>query len=171
MCSRWGGPRPCPPPGATATPAGSPDRASLTQSAAAPVLLAVFAAAGLDPVSEVFAWMAGTATLGMLVLMSLICLAVIVFFRRTRADPRPWHTLIAPLLGLAGLCGALVLTVSNFPLLIGGSTGLAVAIEAVLATFFTAGVVLAKLRYGAARTTGHPPEPPDPAHRELEELA
>ncbi|WP_432010904.1 APC family permease [Streptomyces cucumeris] len=150
---------------------GSPYRASLTQSAAALVLLAVFAAAGLDPVSEVFAWMAGTATLGVLVLMSLTCLAVIVFFRRTRADTRPWHTLIAPLLGLAGLCGALVLTVSNFPLLIGGSTGLAVAIEAVLATFFAAGVVLAKLRHGAARTTGHHPEPPDPTHRELEELA
>ena len=43
---------------------------------------------------------------GIVVLMLLACLAVIVFFRRTRLDTRPWHTLIAPALGLVGLHGS-----------------------------------------------------------------
>ena len=118
---------------------GSPHVASLTQSGTALLFVAVFALSGMDPVTEVFAWMAGTATLGVLALMALTCLAVVVFFRRTGVDPRPWQTLIAPALGLIGLLGCLWLTVSNFSTLIGGSTGLAVAIGAVLVVFFVAG--------------------------------
>jgi amino acid transporter len=118
---------------------GSPHVASLTQSGTALLFVAVFAISGMDPVTEVFAWMAGTATLGVLALMALTCLAVVVFFRRTGVDPRPWQTLIAPALGLIGLLGCLWLTVSNFSTLIGGSTGLAVAIGAVLVVFFVAG--------------------------------
>lgn len=118
---------------------GSPHVASLTQSGSALLFVAVFAIAGMDPVTQVFAWMAGTATLGVLALMALTCLAVIVFFRRTQVDPRPWPTLVAPVLGLIGLLGCLWLTVSNFSTLIGGSTGLAVAIGAVLVVFFVAG--------------------------------
>ena len=87
------------------------------------VLVAAFALVGLDPVTQVFAWMAGTATLGVLALMALTCLAVLVFFRRERVDTRPWQTLVAPALGLAGLAVFLWLTISNFPLLIGGSAG------------------------------------------------
>ncbi|MFJ5304325.1 APC family permease [Streptomyces sp. NPDC088350] len=138
---------------------GSPHLASLAQSASALVLLGVFVAAGLDPVTQVFAWMAGTATLGVLVLMALTCLAVVVFFRRTKADTRPWHTLVAPVLGLAGLCACLALTVTNFPLLIGGSHGLALAIGAVLAAFFATGVVLALARPDAARALSRQPHP------------
>ncbi|MGW0828447.1 APC family permease [Streptomyces sp. NPDC002845] len=145
---------------------GSPHLASLAQSASALVLLGVFVAVGLDPVTQVFAWMAGTATLGVLVLMALTCLAVVVFFRRTKADTRLWHTLLAPVLGLAGLGVCLVLTVSNFPLLIGGSTGLALAIEGVLAAFFAAGVALALARRDAARATGRRSHP---THSPLEE--
>jgi hypothetical protein len=33
---------------------------------------------------------------GILLLMSLTCLAGIVYFRRTRRDPRTWHTVVAP---------------------------------------------------------------------------
>jgi hypothetical protein len=66
------------------------------------VFVAVFAIAGLDPVVQVFAWMAGTATLGVLALMALTCAAVLVSFRRTGVDTRPWHTVVAPLLGLVG---------------------------------------------------------------------
>ncbi|MDQ0382112.1 APC family permease [Amycolatopsis thermophila] len=121
---------------------GSPHVASLAQSASAVVLIAVFALAGMDPVTQVFSWMAGTATLGVLVLMTLTCLAVVVFFRRTRVDRRVWHTFAAPVLGLAGLGTCLVLTVLNFPTLIGGSVGLAAVIGAVLAGAFAAGAVL-----------------------------
>ncbi|GAA3250783.1 APC family permease [Pseudonocardia petroleophila] len=118
---------------------GSPHIASFAQTGTALVFVAVFALAGMDPVTQVFAWMAGTATLGVLALMALTCLAVLVFFRRTGADRRPWQTVVAPGLGLAGLLVCLWLTISNFSTLIGGSTGLATAIGAVLVVFFVAG--------------------------------
>ncbi|MFD4197181.1 APC family permease [Amycolatopsis thermoflava] len=121
---------------------GSPHVSSLAQSVSAVVLIAVFALAGMDPVTQVFSWMAGTATVGVLVLMTLTCLAVVVFFRRTRVDRRAWHTFAAPVLGLAGLAGCLVLTVLNFPTLIGGSFGLAAVIFAILAGAFALGAVL-----------------------------
>jgi amino acid transporter len=125
---------------------GSPHMASLLQSACAAVLVAVCAVTGMDPVTQVFAWLAGTATLGILLLMSLTCLAVIVYFRRTRRDPRTWHTVLAPGLGLLGLAGCLVLAVANFPLLIGGSTTLATALGAVPLGAFAVGVLLALWR-------------------------
>ena len=112
-----------------------PDRVSL-------LFIVVFAVAGLDPVAQVFAWMAGTATLGVLVLMVMTCLAVLVFFARSGVDRRVWNTRIAPTLGLLGLLGCLVLTLGNFPTLIGGSTGLALGIGAVLVLVTLAGVVV-----------------------------
>ena len=89
--------------------------------------------------TQVFAWMAGTATLGVLALMALTCTAVLVFFRRARVDTRLWHTVVAPALGLLGLLICLVLTVSNFPTLIGGSPALATGIGAVLVLAFVLG--------------------------------
>ena len=75
----------------------SPHLSSLVQTGTALVFMATFAVAGLDPVAEVFTWLAGVATLGVLVLMVLTCLAVLVYFARsgadggcgTRASPRP----------------------------------------------------------------------------------
>ncbi|GAA4865630.1 APC family permease [Actinomycetospora straminea] len=125
---------------------GSPHVASLAQTVLAAVLVVIFAVAGLDPVAQVFAWMAGTATLGVLVLMVLTCVAVLAFFARTGVDRRVWHTRVAPALGLVGLLVCLALTINNFATLIGGSTGLAVAIGAVLVVVFLAGVVMALVR-------------------------
>ena len=53
-----------------------------------------------------------------------------------------WHTRIAPTLGLLGLLVCLVLTIGNFPTLIGGSTGLALGIGAVLVVVTLVGVVV-----------------------------
>ncbi|MCX6462943.1 MAG: APC family permease [Pseudonocardiales bacterium] len=131
---------------------GSPHVGSLAQSGSALVLVAAFALAGMDPVTQVFAWMAGTATLGVLALMALTCLAVVVFFRRTRVDQRPWQTAVAPALGLAGLLVFLFLTISNFPTLIGGSPGLATAIGSVLVVFFAAGALWARRTPSASPT-------------------
>jgi amino acid transporter len=134
---------------------GSPHIASLAQSGLALVFVVIFAVAGLDPVAQVFAWMAGTATLGVLVLMVMTCLAVLVFFARSGADRRMWHTRIAPTLGLLGLLVCLVLTIGNFPTLIGGSTGLALGIGAVLVVVTLVGVVV------GARGTAAPDGPAD----------
>jgi amino acid transporter len=118
---------------------GSPHVGSLVQTVSALVLLLVFVVAGMGPVTQVFSWMAGAATLGVLTLMALTCLAVLVYFRRSQVDHRLWHTVAAPALGLAGLLTFLGLTITNFPTLIGGSAGLATAIGAVLVVFFAVG--------------------------------
>ncbi|GAB2461850.1 APC family permease [Xylanimonas ulmi] len=97
----------------------SPSASSLVQTTTAVALVVVFAALGLDPVLQVFTWFAGVATLAITILMAVTSLAVIVWFRRTRVDARPWHTLVAPALGLLGLAGAAAAIVANFPLLVG----------------------------------------------------
>ncbi len=63
----------------------------------------MFALVGADPVLELFTWMAGLATVSILVLMVLTSVAIIAFFARTRLDTRLWHTRIAPVLGCVGL--------------------------------------------------------------------
>ncbi len=131
----------------------SPHVASLTQTIVAAFFVVVFAIAGMDPVTQVFAWMAGTATLGVLALMALTCAAVLVFFRRNRVDDRAWNTLIAPALGLVGLLVCLVLTVSNFPTLIGGSPALAIGIGAVLVLAFVLGAAWSRRTAATAPVT------------------
>jgi amino acid transporter len=117
----------------------SPHVASLAQSASAAVLIAVFALAGLDPITEVFTWMGGLASAGVDVLMLLTCAAVLVFFRRSADDTRYWQTLWAPALGGLGLIVLLVLTVLNFPLLIGGSAAFATLLLGLLPAAFVLG--------------------------------
>ncbi|MEH3075480.1 MAG: APC family permease [Quadrisphaera sp.] len=129
---------------------GSPHVASLATSLVGAALLVICAVAGLDPVMEVFTWLSGLATVGIIALMLLTCIAVIVFFRRTRADRRLWHTLVAPALGLVGLGGALALVVVNLPLLMGGSVVLGVGAGVLLLAALGAGWVLAAARPAAA---------------------
>ncbi|MDQ2755665.1 MAG: APC family permease [Actinomycetota bacterium] len=129
---------------------GSPHIASMIVTGVAGILILLSALAGLDPVAEVFAWLAGIATVGVLALMLLTCLAVVVFFRRTRVDVRAWQTLVAPLLGLAALAVSLYLTVSNLPTLVGGSDTLAFVIGGILLGSLLAGPVVAFLRPGAS---------------------
>lgn len=141
---------------------GSPHVSSSLQTACAAVLLALCAATGLDPVTQVFAWLSGTATLGALALMALTCLAVIVFFRRTGTDRRLWHTAAAPGLGLLGLTACLVLAIANFRLLIGGSTALAGALGAVLLLSFAVGAACAlrdRRRPAPQAVSGNPTVP------------
>lgn len=142
---------------------GSPYVASLLVSVVSAVAIAGSAAGGLDPVAEVFAWLAGIATVGVVALMLLTCLAVVVFFRRNDLDDRLWHTRVAPLAGLLALGVCLYLTVSNLSVLVGGSTRLAVVIGAVLAAAFLAGPLLAALRPQAGTSQSlHPTH-----HKEL----
>lgn len=97
----------------------SPHTSSLVQSATAAALVVLFAVLGLDPILQVFTWLAGVSTLTIAVLMALTSAAVIVFFRRTRVDVRAWHTLVAPLLGLLGLLLVVGIVAAYFPLMVG----------------------------------------------------
>ncbi|MFF0909065.1 APC family permease [Microbacterium enclense] len=97
----------------------SPHVSSIVQTATAAVLTVVFAVLNLDPLLQVFTWFAGVATLAIAVLMAATSVAVIVYFRRTRADRRVWNTVIAPALGFAGLAVSAVIIVAYFPVMVG----------------------------------------------------
>lgn len=129
----------------------SPHVASAVQTVSALVLVIASALAGLDPVTQVFAWFVGISSVGIIALMTLTSVAVVVFFRRSRVDTRPWHTMIAPGLGLIGLAVLLYMTAVNLPLLVGGSGTTAAVIGVVLVGTFAGGAVLAALRPRAGR--------------------
>jgi amino acid transporter len=122
---------------------GSPHVGSLTQTASAAVIVAVFALAGSDPVLQLFTWMSGLATVSILVLMALTSLAVLAFFARTRVDRRVWHTKVAPALGTIGLLGVTALVLSNFTTLISGDAVLATVLLLVIVAAFATGVAVA----------------------------
>ncbi|WP_353814829.1 APC family permease [Agromyces sp. SYSU T00266] len=96
----------------------SPHTSSLVQTATAAVAIAAFALLGMDPVAQVFTWLAGIATLGIIVLMSITSIAIIAYFARTKADTRPWNTLVAPILGLVGLVFSAAVIVAYFPFMV-----------------------------------------------------
>jgi amino acid transporter len=139
--------------GSAHTRHASPSSASLTQTVISLALMAVCVIAGLDPVLEVFTWLSGIATVGIVGLMLLTCAAVLVFFRRTRVDTRLWQTLIAPALGFLGLAAVLVVLVQNLALLMGGSTALGVGAGVLLLLTLLAGPVIARFRPEAAALT------------------
>jgi amino acid transporter len=118
---------------------GSPHIAGYVQSAVAAVILALFIAAGADPYTTVFSFMSALAVLGILAVQVLVSLAVIRFFRVTPTRHGVGTTLIAPVLGLIGLAGALVLVTVNLSLLTGSESPLVMAFPYGLAVVFLLG--------------------------------
>ena len=104
----------------------APVAGSLTQSALALVMLIVFAIAGtsselgeLYPVLTFFTWLTNTAAFGLVLLLVLISVAVIGYFRRHAAGYSLWTRLVAPGLAALTLGTVFVLIVVNFNVLIG----------------------------------------------------
>jgi amino acid transporter len=120
----------------------SPAIASATVSIIALILTAPFLFIDVDAVTF-YSWMFGVGTYTMLTLMALTCLTVIVYFRRVEHTERLWNTLIAPGLGLAGLVTMLVISSVYFPLLVGGSTAVAVILQLFILALAVFGLTLA----------------------------
>ena len=91
----------------------SPSTASLVQTAFTVLVVAAFALGGLDPYRQLVTIMSGLSTLGIILLQTFAAIAIVVFFRR-RGDRRYGRTLVAPVLGCAGMLTATVLLLSNF---------------------------------------------------------
>ncbi len=104
----------------------APVAGSLTQSALALVMLAVFAVAGIGsqlgelyPVLTFFTWLTNTAAFGLVLLLVLISVAVIGYFRKHAAGYSLWTRVIAPALSALTLGAVFMLIVVNFNVLIG----------------------------------------------------
>jgi amino acid transporter len=98
---------------------GAPQVASVTASVISLAVIVFFAARGLDPVLNLFYWFSGLAVVAIVVVEALVCLAVIVFFRRAGNGGGVWHTVLAPALAFLGLVAGLYLLMSRFGLLAG----------------------------------------------------
>lgn len=101
----------------------APHIASLTQTALTTVIVGIFALFGADPLTQLFAWLVGLGTVGVLVLEAAVCVAIVLFFRSRRQRASVWRTLVAPVLGFCGLVAAIYLCLHNFGALVGVSSG------------------------------------------------
>ncbi|MGW0950119.1 APC family permease [Streptomyces sp. NPDC002623] len=123
----------------------SPWLAGAVQTVISVALVIPFALLGKDPVLTLFSWFSGVAVLGIMLLYFLTSVSVVVYFRRSRADTRPWNTLIAPVLGALGIIGAIWLIVENFTTLIGGDRTTAVWLQLTVPAVLLLGFVAARL--------------------------
>ncbi len=109
---------------------GAPMVGSLTQSVLAVIVIAAFAVAGaswvppeglpveLFPVLTLFSWLTNAGALGLVLLMAVVSVAVIGFFRRRAADAGIWARVVAPALAALALTTVLVLIIVNFNVLL-----------------------------------------------------
>ncbi len=123
----------------------SPYVASVAQSVSAAVILTIFVLCGLDPITQIFTWMVGIATIGVMILMFGTCVAIIVFFRHNKVDDRRWNTFIAPVLGCVGLGITTAVTFRNLDLLMASRT-LAFVVVGLLILTIATGFVVAAMR-------------------------
>lgn len=122
----------------------SPSRASLTVGVIMAVLLIPFTLAGVDP-GILIGSGSGLGSAGVLLLMAVVCLAVIVWFRRSGIPPREnrWRTQIAPALALLILAAVVTFGIVRFDLLAGGGPGEYSWLLLLLVGVFAAGCVVA----------------------------
>lgn len=112
----------------------SPRLANLVQVISVAIGVSVFAIFQLDPYNALFTWMTGIGAVGIMLLQFIAGIAIFVFFRRYNVDKRIWNTIVAPLLGVAGLLVFLYYTLTGIDVLLG--TGGALAAFLVGLTFF-----------------------------------
>jgi amino acid transporter len=101
---------------------GSPHVAGWLQSATAALILGLFILGGADPYAVVFSWMSALSVIGILAVQGLVCVAIVMFFRKTPSRHGVWTTVIAPVVAFIGLVGALGLVIANLSLLSGSES-------------------------------------------------
>lgn len=116
----------------------APSRASLAITVPSLIVMTSFVTMGLDPITQIYTWLSGAATLGILALMALTSLAVFVFFRRIDTSHlSPWATSFAPAAAFLCLAAVVCLVVANFALLTGGRTASIVLLIVIVAAYAT----------------------------------
>lgn len=121
----------------------SPYRASVAISVVSGLGVAPFVIADRDP-NLVYGQLAGLGNAGVFILMALVSVAVVVFFRRHERSQHEnlWATLIAPALAAIAMFALVTFALANFDLVVGESSANFVLLI-VLAGSFVIGLAVA----------------------------
>ncbi|MFM0047814.1 APC family permease [Paraburkholderia sediminicola] len=125
---------------------GSPHVSSVVQTVMSLAAIVMLGAIGLSPVTQIYAWGATAGTIGYMVIISLTCISIFVFFSKNRRNQRILNVRVAPALGFFGLAGCLVIAIMNLPALIGGD-------DAPIIAKFMLGVIVLAFVVGAMAAT------------------
>ena len=106
---------------------GAPWAGSLTQTVLAVVVVLIFAlaeggwnpASGPYPVITLFTWLTNTGALGLVLLMAVVSVAVIGYFRKDSRGVGIGSRVVAPLIAAVALTAIFVTILSNFDILLG----------------------------------------------------
>lgn len=98
----------------------TPAVAAASVGIALAVILAVFEAAGADPITVTFSWLLSLGTVSLIVILILTSISVVAFFARTRIETNVWKTKIAPVLATLGFGLVIYLALTNYGALLGG---------------------------------------------------
>jgi len=104
----------------------SPWIASLTQSAFAAILLIVCSVTHNDPYAVLFVLVAIVATICLLIVQTMCSISTIVYFHVKKEHPETaswWRTLLAPIVGGAGMVYVIYLMASNMAAAAGSASG------------------------------------------------
>jgi len=82
---------------------GAPAAASLVTSVITGIVIVVFAVFQLDPVLNLFYWFSGLSVVAIVLIEILVCIAIMVYFRRNTGEENVFQTIIAPILATIGL--------------------------------------------------------------------
>ncbi|MEV6695301.1 APC family permease [Micromonospora sp. NPDC051196] len=102
----------------------APRSGSLTQTATAALVVAGFAVAGFDPLTQMFTWLSSLAAVGLLSLLLAASVATLAAPPHIRGDrPRAWEWRIAPVVGVFTGAIVLVAMIGNIGSLLGAAPG------------------------------------------------
>lgn len=124
---------------------GSPHLASIATSIAALLATIPVAISDVDPMAY-YAAMLGITSLVLITVIFLTNIAIPLYmWRHARESFSLYSTLVCPILAGIGLTAAVYLSITNFPLLLGSDSSLAVLLGALLVSIFILGIVLASV--------------------------
>ena len=133
---------------------GTPVAASILVSAIIAVVLGGFTIYGADPFTVTYAWLVGLGTIGLLLALFVVSVAIITFFARTRLETSVWTTKIAPGLAAIGLLAVLVIAYQNYTIL-GNSEETARSLLILIPIAAVLGWLIAEIRLRSGKTVDY----------------
>ncbi|MFT4081489.1 MAG: APC family permease [Nocardioides sp.] len=122
---------------------GVPRRAAVTLAVVVGSLFVAFTVAGADPILVTFTWLLALATVGLLLMLATVSIAIVVFFWRSPCGENAIATRVFPSLACVGFLTVVLLSIDNYGTLLGGQGGAARLLLILLPVAALAGVWVA----------------------------